>query len=141
MNMARLIQGIRIALLLPFAAGVFAADEGPATTATATEPASLLLMPARCVALHQGQICYQRVQVSWSSFTVGNYCVYQEGQAQPLQCWQAQTQGTYVFEFAGDASHLLQLKNAQQHIVAEASMEVAWVYKANTRRKTHWRLF
>lgn len=140
--MARLIQGFWIALLVSFAAHLLAADDMPAAgAASAAESASLLLMPARCVALHQGQICYQRVQLSWSSFAAGNYCVYQEAQAQPLQCWQEQTQGTLVFEFASDSSRVLQLKNAQQQVVAEASMEVAWVYKANTRRKTHWRLF
>lgn len=137
MNMRRFIQGIRIALLLVLTVEVCAADE---VTAVA-EPTSLLLTPARCVALHQGQVCYQRVQISWSSFAAGNYCVYLEEQAQPLHCWQDQTQGTFMLEFASDSSRLLQLKNAQQKIVAEAGMEVAWVYKANTRRKTHWRLF
>lgn len=105
------------------------------------DASSLLLTPARCVALHQGQMCYQRVQVSWSSFAPGNYCLYQEPQTQPLHCWQEQTQGTYVFEFASDTARVLQLKNGQQQVVAESTMEVAWVYKANTRRKTHWRLF
>ncbi|WP_052417472.1 DUF3019 domain-containing protein [Cellvibrio mixtus] len=137
--MSRLIQGIRIALLLPIATSVFAADE--AATSAVPEPASLLLTPSRCVALHQGQVCYQRVQISWSSFAAGNYCVYQEATPQPLHCWQEQTQGTFVYEFASDSSLLLQLKNAQQQVVAESTMEVAWVYKANTRRKTHWRLF
>ncbi|PUA28558.1 MAG: hypothetical protein B0W54_19170 [Cellvibrio sp. 79] len=137
--MARFIQGIWIALLLLPVKNAYAINETTATTNPVS--ASLLLTPARCVALHQGQICYQRVQISWSSSAVGNYCVYMEEQAQPLHCWQEQTQGTLVFEFASDSSRLLQLKNAQQNIVAEASMEVAWVYKANTRRKTHWRLF
>lgn len=127
-------------LLLLLAASAQAVDETPATV-TATEPASLLLAPARCVALHQGQVCYQRVQISWSSFVAGHYCLYLETQPHPLQCWQDQNQGTLEFEFASHSSQLLQLKNTQQHILAEANMEVAWVYKANTRRKTHWRLF
>ncbi len=119
--------------------GALAADNTSATTTP--EPASLLLTPARCVALHQGQVCYQRVQISWSSFAAGNYCLFQEATPQPLYCWQEQTQGTFVYEFASDSSLLLQLKNIQQQVVAESTMEVAWVYKANTRRKTHWRLF
>lgn len=139
--MVRIIQGIRIILLLLTAVAALAADETPPAATATAEPASLLLTPARCVALHQGQICYQRVQVSWSSFVAGNYCVYQDEQEQPVHCWQGQTEGTFVFEFASDSSRLLQLKNAQQHVVAESSMEVAWVYKASTRRKTHWRLF
>lgn len=110
-----------------------AANDSPAST--------LLLTPARCVALHQGQICYQQVQVSWSSSDADDYCLYQQHEVQPLQCWKAQTQGVYEFEFASDGSRVLQLKNASQHVVAESTLEVAWVYKSNTRRKTHWRLF
>ncbi len=101
---------------------------------------SLLLRPARCVALHQGQVCYQHLQVSWRSDIQGNYCLYQDQQIEPLYCWQEQTQGTYEFDFASDAATQLQLKMGGQ-VVADATMEVAWVYKANTRRKTHWRLF
>jgi hypothetical protein len=138
MYMFRLIQGIGL-ILLPIVTTTAVADTPPVSTTA--ETVSLLLTPRRCVALHQGQICYQRVQVSWSSVTSGDYCVYQETQVQPLHCWQGQTQGRFEFEFASDASLLLQLKDARQEVVGESSMEVAWVYKANTRRKTHWRLF
>ncbi len=136
------MQGFWIALLLTTVAMAHA--DGPSSAADMSagrDPSSLLLTPARCVALHQGQVCYQRVQVSWSSYLQGNYCLYQAGKTQPLQCWQEQTQGALMFEFASDATGVLQLKNGQQQVVAEATMEVAWVYKANTRRKTHWRLF
>jgi hypothetical protein len=138
MFMSRLIQGFGLILMLIVTAAAVADTPPVATTA---EAVSLLLTPRRCVALHQGQICYQRVQVSWSSVTTGDYCIYQGAQLQPLHCWQGQTQGVFEFEFASDASLLLQLKNAKQEVVGESSMEVAWVYKANTRRKTHWRLF
>lgn len=103
--------------------------------------ASLILTPGRCVALHQGQVCYQRVQISWSSSLTENYCVYQQDLAAPLQCWQQQWEATLDVEFAADDSRLFQLKDRDQQVLAEATLEVAWVYKTNTRRKTHWRLF
>jgi hypothetical protein len=130
-------QGIRIAALLLLGCTQIHAEELPSTH----EAASVLLTPARCVALHQGQVCYQRVQISWSSSVVDNYCIYQENLTNPLHCWQQQNQGTLVYEFASDDSRLLQLKNSRQQTIAESTLEVAWVYKANTRRKTHWRLF
>ncbi|WP_331346008.1 DUF3019 domain-containing protein [Cellvibrio sp. UBA7661] len=148
--MARIFQGLLITaaiLLSPLlcAAGdtsVNAANNinNPSVNTSATQ-ASVLLTPVRCVALHQGQMCYQKVQVSWSSEQVGNYCLYVDDQPEPLHCWQAQAQGNYAYEFASAQSQVLQLKNAQQQLLAQATMEVAWVYKSNTRRKTHWRLF
>lgn len=134
--MSGLTQGISITALCLMCVPLHA-DELPANASAA----SVLLSPARCVALHQGQICYQRVQVSWSSSSIDDYCIYQENRETPLHCWQQQTQGIVEFEFASDASQQMQLKNAQQQVVAESALEVAWVYKANTRRKTHWRLF
>lgn len=106
------------------------------------ESAQLQLKPHRCVALHQGQMCYQTVQLSWSANQQNNYCLYQQLNATPLYCWQGVAAGHYQYEFVSDSSVQLQLINIQTNaVVATAIVEVAWVYKANTRRKTHWRLF
>lgn len=106
------------------------------------ESAQLQLKPHRCVALHQGQVCYQTVQLSWSASQPANYCLYQQFNEAPLYCWQNAAAGQHRYEFASDSSVQLQLINIQTNsVVATATVEVAWVYKANTRRKTHWRLF
>jgi len=110
--------------------------------APVAEAVLLQLKPNRCVALHQGQVCYQDVQLLWSAPHVGHYCLHQQNVAQPLHCWQNVNAGEFRYEFASDASVQLQLVNAQtKTVVAQAGLEVAWVYKANTRRQTHWRLF
>lgn len=132
------LKGIIIFILLLVANQRADAADLPSNTRIS---ASLLLTPARCVALHQGQVCYQHVQISWSSSAVGNYCVYQQERAAPLQCWQQQSEATLEFEYASDRSSVFQLKHAEEQVVAESTLEVAWVYKTNTRRKTHWRLF
>ena len=104
--------------------------------------AQLQLKPNRCVALHQGQVCYQKVQLSWRAQQPGHYCLFQPNKESPVYCWQGVAAGQYQYEFAGDVSLELQLVNMQTKIpLATATLEVAWVYKANTRRKTHWRLF
>lgn len=106
------------------------------------ETAQLQLKPNRCVALHQGQVCYQKIQLSWNTPQAGNYCLYQQHTETPVFCWQGVIAGQYQYEFASDTSVQLQLVNVQTKTpVATAALEVAWVYKANTRRKTHWRLF
>ncbi len=106
------------------------------------ETAQLHLKPNRCVALHQGQVCYQKIQLSWNAPQAGNYCLYQQYTETPVFCWQGVIAGQYQYEFSSDTSVQLQLVNVQTKTpVATAALEVAWVYKANTRRKTHWRLF
>lgn len=151
--LASIRRHIRNALLVLLCAQVLPVSaQGDATvTATITanntannttdKPANLQLKPGRCVALHQGQVCYQRVQLQWRA-QAGNYCLYQKGAGHPLHCWQNVDAGDYIYAFASDTSVQLQLIDTQtQAIVAQAELEVAWVYKANTRRKTQWRLF
>lgn len=106
------------------------------------EAAQLQLKPNRCVALHQGQVCYQKIQLSWSVPQAGNYCLYQQYTDAPLFCWQDVSAAEYEYEFSSDTSVQLRLVNVDTKTsLATASLEVAWVYKASTRRKTHWRLF
>ena len=110
--------------------------------AAEVEAALLQLKPNRCVALHQGQVCYQNIQLSWSTNQAGDYCLYQQNANVPVFCWQGAATGMHQYEFASDAPVQLQLVNMHTKTpVAMATIEVAWVYKANTRRKTHWRLF
>lgn len=106
------------------------------------DTAQLQLKPTRCVALHQGQVCYQTIQLSWSANQQGNYCLYNQYDDTPVYCWQDAAAGQYQYEFASDSSVELQLLNMQTKTpVAIATIDIAWVYKTNTRRKTHWRLF
>ena len=104
--------------------------------------AQLQPKPNRCVALHQGQVCYQNIVLSWYVGQPGDFCLYQQQAEQPLHCWQAVSSGEYLYAFASESPVQLQLVNTQNKtVVAETLVEVAWVYKTNTRRKTHWRLF
>lgn len=130
-----LLASIGATLLLMVASAAYADD-------VVIESAQLQLKPHRCVALHQGQMCYQTVQLSWSANQQNNYCLYQQFNEAPLYCWQGVAAGQYQYEFVSDSSVQLQLINIQTNaVVATATVAVAWVYKANTRRKTHWRLF
>lgn len=117
-------------------------ESAPVAEAVVVEAVLLQLKPSRCVALHQGQVCYQNIQLLWSTPQVGHYCLYQQHAGEPLHCWENVNAGEYLYEFSSDESVQLQLVDAQtKAVVAQAGLEVAWVYKANTRRQTHWRLF
>lgn len=139
-------RNLRCALLVLLCAQSLQAhaqgDVNTIANTTVNNTANLQLKPGRCVALHQGQVCYQRVQVEWHAVQAGHYCLYQRSAGQPLHCWQNVSAGEYVYAFASDTSVQLQLIDTKtQMLVTQAELEVAWVYKANTRRKTQWRLF
>lgn len=113
-----------------------------AADAVSAQGAQLHPKPNRCVALHQGQVCYQDVVLSWHVDHAGEYCLYQEHAEHPLHCWEGLSSSQYKYAFASDTSIKLQLvKMPSKTLIAAAIVEVAWVYKANTRRQTHWRLF
>ena len=113
-----------------------------ASDVASTQKTQLHPKPNRCVALHQGQVCYQDVVLFWQVVQVSEYCLYQEHAEHPLHCWEGVGAGQYKYAFASDTSIKLQLvKMPSKTLVTETLVEVAWVYKANTRRKTHWRLF
>ncbi|AQT61940.1 hypothetical protein CBP51_06890 [Cellvibrio mixtus] len=102
----------------------------------------LQLKPNRCVALHEGQVCYQTIQLWWSANQPGNYCLYQAHASEPIFCWQDVSEGKYQYEFSSDTAVQLQIIDTHTNtLIVKNVVEVAWVYKANTRRKTHWRLF
>lgn len=100
------------------------------------------LRPQRCVALHQGQQCYQSLRITWQSMQLRDLCLFVDEVEQPLVCWQAAAQGEFRYEFEGDRSLTFRLQDEDSTApVAEAELEVAWVYSRNTRRKSHWRIF
>jgi hypothetical protein len=103
---------------------------------------NLTITPTRCVALHQGQNCYQKITILWQASEVNDYCLVIKETNKQLHCWQKTLQAKYRYEFSGDTAEIIQLINQNnQLVIAETKIELAWVYKSNTRRKTHWRLF
>lgn len=119
---------------------------GSCLPVSAQEPAQalpeLLIKPTRCIALHQGQTCYQKLTIRWRTSISGDYCLYQKGKDQAIFCWQPAAEGSLVYEFSSDTTQTLQLINMKnRQAISETAIQVAWVYNANTRRKTHWRLF
>lgn len=102
----------------------------------------LQIKPARCIALHEGQMCYQVVKVNWQADAADTYCLYKQDNKTPVTCWENQSAGKTVYEFEGDVTtrfFLLRKRDAKP--VAEFTFEVAWVYDAKSHRESHWRIF
>jgi Protein of unknown function (DUF3019) len=109
--------------------------------ANATE-ALLQIKPARCIALHEGQLCYQTLKIQWETSNADNYCLYQQGSSSPLVCWDNVAQATEKYEFESSTSQkFVLIRKSDAQVVADFIVTVAWVYDANTHRENHWRIF
>jgi len=102
----------------------------------------LKIKPTRCIALHEGQVCYQTLTISWTADLADTYCLYQQTNKAPLMCWENVASGKVRYEFEGNASQKFVLSRKQDNKpIAEFTLEVAWVYDASSRRESHWRVF
>jgi hypothetical protein len=131
---------IGIVLLTYGLCGTFTAS-AQQKTATITLSTNLSAMPAKCITLTQGRQCFASVTLRWQAPIKGNYCIYQEGKKQALDCWYNQQQNTTTFEF--ESSKSLQYKLVaydQEQVIAQALIEVSWVHEASPRKR-RWRLF
>jgi len=109
--------------------------------AIAIEP-KLHAMPDRCVALHEGQVCYQRIRLLWGALDKAyDYCVVEQDTGTAVHCWLGGGSNEIKFEFGSNHSQIYQLKRNDGLIVSEVEIVVAWVYKSSRKRSSGWRLF
>ncbi len=103
---------------------------------------TLQVSPNRCIALHQGQPCYLKTTLRWSAPQRGAYCLHQVNLAEPLQCWVDIDHGNFAFEIQSAEGVRFELRaSGSANALADAEVEVAWVYTARRRSKANWRLF
>lgn len=102
----------------------------------------LLVTPERCVALRQGQTCYQEVIFSWRQSQKGNYCLINLSTKQVLKCWKNSKQGKFNLDFQSTQSNDFVLRSAKQDIdLSKTQITVSWVFKSSKRPKSSWKLF
>jgi hypothetical protein len=130
----RRILHLGIVLLLLCADSARAADVG--------ETATLSVKPAKCIALHKGQKCYQRLTFTFESSIIGQYCLYQVPLVKPLHCWDAGEREQPVIEFESDKSEVYQVRRPSEAMVlAEVKVRLASVYQQSKKSYSGWRLF
>ncbi len=115
------------------------------TSSAVAEPLTvkpLKVKPERCIALHQGQYCYQTLKFSWVMANPSRYCLYMKSFDEPLACWDGQRLQSFRFEFKSmqDESFFIRDESTNQ-MVDEVKVDVAWVYKSSKKVSTGWRLF
>lgn len=139
-NILRMINspqhGVKITAVLLF---VFMQFNIPFTLA---QEAQLQVKPGRCISLHEGQVCYQKLIIQWQSLIADNYCLYQKSNPVALLCWDNVAQGSGAYEFSGSMStDFILVRKRDEHILAEFKIDVVWVYDASSRRESHWKIF
>lgn len=104
--------------------------------------ANFSVKPRKCVALHQGQTCYQKLKFNWKIPQQGEFCLHLVSQTQPLVCWRSGERTRFEYEFKSTRGERFQIrsKNSLSHI-AELEVITAWVYKSKKRKTGSWRLF
>ena len=116
-----------------------------ASAANAAEPsiaAKLLLSPTQCIALHQGQKCYVDIEISWVAQRQADYCLFSSQQQQALMCWTDKTSGSFTQEIVAIENVSFRLRQTErEQILSTSELEMAWVYKKNSRARSSWRMF
>lgn len=102
----------------------------------------LMVRPAKCVSLTQGNVCYQTVSFHWQAPAEVNMCLFRQEQELPLKCWEEAKQGNFKHEFASDRSQRYQLRlRNEEAVLVETVVEVKWVYKGRQNNRYGWRVF
>jgi len=102
----------------------------------------LVVTPIRCVALRQGQICYQEVTFRWHQAAVGNYCLVELSSLDNIKCWSQVKTGEVNLDFQSDRSLTYGLREIDKQVnLSTAEITVSWVFKSSKRPKSSWKLF
>jgi hypothetical protein len=127
--------GYMLAILLIACASAVSAAEEPTA-------AKLVLTPKQCIALHQGKQCYVDIEISWVAQRQADYCLFSSQQHKPLMCWSGQATGSFKQEIVAIENVSFRLKQTgRQEILSAGELEMAWVYKRNSRARSSWRMF
>jgi hypothetical protein len=135
MKLTYRIKFIGLFILLTCSANSVQAD-------THQQNKNLVVSPKRCVALRQGQTCYQEVTFKWQQLQIGDYCLVELPTQEVLKCWQQSRSGEFDFDFQYSQSTIFALrKEGHQQNVSETPITVSWVFKSSKRPKSSWKLF
>jgi len=102
----------------------------------------LSVKPDRCIALHQGQICYANLVFQWHTPETGEYCLFDDRVSDPLTCWTGDEKVKYKHEFAADKNVVYDIRaRSDQQSLSQTLVKISWVYKSNKKSNSRWRLF
>lgn len=107
--------------------------------------ATLSMSPDQCIALNQGQTCYQTIVAKWQVADHGDYCLFEQQQSEPLACWHDTNRGQAKILFESVETIQFDLRRKapadNRRSLAQAEITVTWVYRKSKQKRSTWRLF
>lgn len=111
-------------------------------TVTAPVKTSLTVKPNKCIVLHQGQMCYQRLRFSWAVADNNAYCLFNQTRNEVITCWHDKQLRQFKYRFKSSQSEVFQIRHRDQSkALAEVKVAVASVYRSKRSSSSGWRLF
>ncbi len=106
------------------------------------ESYKLTVKPTRCIALHKGQVCYQKLKFRWKMLSSEDFCLYQESKDEPLACWSGNERSNFEYKFESSTSESFSIRRKDtDDSVAEVKVTLSWVYRTGRKNSSGWRLF
>ena len=110
--------------------------------AAVAEETIFSVKPKRCVSMHKGQTCYQKLKFSWSVKILDDYCLFSSEQETPIKCWEQENSGKFQYEFVSDNNIVYQLRReGSEKILGQQEIKVESVYRRGKKSHSGWRLF
>ncbi|MGQ7845845.1 DUF3019 domain-containing protein [Granulosicoccus sp. 3-233] len=116
------------------------AEEGSGERSPAAT-VQLQVTPSSCVALHRGQVCFQRLQLRWNNPEGRRLCLFHQPLEEALHCTTV-SPAVYRHEYRSAESEVFILREAVSgEVLSTATVTTAWVYRTGKRSSSGWRLF
>lgn len=105
-------------------------------------PITLQVKPQRCISLHQGQVCYQKLTFHWVTPTADEFCLHDTATHVALTCWRGKNKTSFEYEFASRESTEFSIRfKGQTEELVKVNVQVSSVYQSPERSSSRWRLF
>jgi hypothetical protein len=102
----------------------------------------LTLTPRLCVLEASERECGGTVTLRWHAPSALSACLFQEGQAQPLQCWQKTALGEYTLSPRANRSVRFFLAPPNDNsVIVEAWFQVLQQQTAHRKRRNPWSFY
>lgn len=113
-----------------------------AVTQSKKEANYLRVKPNKCISLHKGQSCYQKLKFRWHIVETGKFCLFQQSNPIALVCWENSERSSYQYSLTTTQNEIFQIrKQGQTQSITETTVTRAWVYKTKRKSTSSWRLF
>lgn len=103
---------------------------------------ALAVRPKLCLVQNGENVCETEVLIQWRAPHPVSPCLYREGQAEPIACWQGAPKGSFELALIARGVEVFTLLPADGSWRAQATFEVAAVAEQYRRaRRNPWSFF